>query len=118
MTVRYFSDVQKISSTASPGTVIYTAPKVGGAETIINVYATNVDGAAARNISVVIDKGSAHAAQELVTVVDAYPVQANFPQLKIATVTLKGHRTDPDTLGAFGSVANDISLVLKIEEHR
>lgn len=116
MTVRYTSVTAAETTTTTPGTAKYTAPKVGGLEVRVRVYATNVDGAAARTCTIAIDKGAAHAAQELLILADAFSITNNTAQTLVCIARLKGHKTDPDTLRIWNSVANDIVFVLEIEE--
>ncbi len=115
MTTRKFSDTIQISDTATPGEIVYTAPTVGGALARISVYATNIDGAATRTITVQHEKGTAHSTQELLNIVDAYPVVHLAKQELVCLALLRGHKTDPDDLKIWGEVADDIIVVLDIE---
>lgn len=118
MTVRFDSGTVVITDTATPGQTLYTAPKVGGAEVTCVVYASNVDGVAARTVTVEHDRGAAHTTTGIAKIVDAMSLEPNWPQLKLCTVVLKGHKTDPDTLDVFASVTSDIVIVWKVEERR
>jgi hypothetical protein len=117
MAFRINSTTVAITDIATPGEIVYTAPKTT-MEVIVNVYATNIDGAANRTITVQHEKGGAHAAQELLNIVDAYPVVFKAKQELVCTMRLKGHKTDPDEVKIWGEVASEIVVLLTIEEDR
>ncbi len=117
MTFRIDSVTVAPTDTATPGEVVYTAP-LSTMEVIVNIYATNIDGVVTRTITVQHEKGSAHAVQEILNIVDAYPVVFKAKQELVCTMRLKGHKTDPDEVKIWVEVASDIVVLLTIEEDR